>query len=90
MNKYNTELTINERLAIVETEVEQLIIATNKREVGQERILTELLDAKKVMQTVQGEIDKYKGFLGGIVFVMSCLSVFLYKFSGPLVKMLSK
>lgn len=61
-----TDLTINERLAVVESRLD------DNAEVNQE-ILTEL-------KSIRGEINKYKGFIGSIWFVISCLGVFISAF----------
>lgn len=62
----NTERTINERLAVVESKLED-------NEVTNGAILNEL-------KCIRGEINKYKGFIGSVWFVISCLGVFISAF----------
>ncbi len=70
-------MNINERLAVVEVQVEQLIEDSKRREEKQDTILEEL-------KAMREELSRYKGFLGGIAFILSCLGVFFYKFAMPL------
>ena len=58
--------TINERLAVVESQLED-------NETINQKILAELAG-------IRGEINKYKGFIGSIWFVISCLGVFISAF----------
>lgn len=81
---------INERLAVLETQVEQIIDEGHKRESTQDAILTELRELRSKLDLIDKEILKYKGFLGGIVFVFSCLGVFLAKWAMPLFNLVSK
>lgn len=57
---------MNERLAIIETKVEDL-----------EQNHKELL---KLMHEVKDEMTRYKGFLGGIAFLASGVGIFLTLF----------
>lgn len=75
--------SINERLAVVEVQVEQLIEDGGRREEKQDTILEEL-------KALREELNRYKGFLGGIAFVLSCLGVFFYKFAMPLYNMVMR
>lgn len=56
----------SERIAILETEVRAM-------KEHQEDIL-------RCMQNIRDEMTKYKGFIGGIAFVVSCLGVALTVF----------
>jgi hypothetical protein len=58
--------TENERLAVVETEIETL--KDNHKEM------------LKIMHEIKDEMTRYKGFLGGIAFLVSCLGVALTVF----------
>lgn len=58
--------TINERLAVVESKLDENETANNA-------ILKELAG-------IRGEINKYKGFIGSVWFVISCLGVFISAF----------
>lgn len=62
----NTDRTISERLAVVESQLD-----TNEE--TNQKILQEL-------SSIRGEINKYKGFIGSIWFVISCLGVFISAF----------
>ena len=75
---------INERLAVVETQIEQILEEGKKREYTQEEILNELRTTRATISALEGELLRYKGFLGGVTFVLSCIGVFLYKFAMPL------
>lgn len=61
-----------ERLAIIETKVEDL-----------EENHKELL---KLMHEVKDEMTRYKGFLGGVAFIASGIGIFLTVFKDWLVK----
>lgn len=82
--------TTNERLAILETQVEQIIEEGHRREETQAAILKELRTAKDSLNEMRGELLRYKGFLGGIAFVASCIGVFLYKFVLPVYNLILK
>jgi hypothetical protein len=58
--------TINERLAVVESQLEDNVTQN-------EAILAEL-------KCIRGEINKYKGFIGSVWFVISCLGIFISAF----------
>lgn len=77
-----TEFTINERLAVVETEM------TGMKEDAAERkeIQEEMLDQLKQLNYT---INRYQGFIGGVVFVVMALGTFLYKFWEPIWNLLS-
>lgn len=76
-------MNINERLAIVETQVERLVEDASTLDSKQDVILSELKEIRE-------EMSRYKGFLGGIAFVLSCLGVFFYKFAMPVYNMVMK
>ena len=61
-----------ERIAILETEVRAM-------KEHQEDIL-------KCMQGIRDEMTKYKGFIGGIAFVVSCLGIALTVFKEWIIK----
>lgn len=65
--------TINERLAVVEIQVEHLGDA-------QEEVLRKLCEMQATLNEYSSTITKYKGFVGGILFIVSCISAFLVKF----------
>lgn len=57
---------IEERIAVLESKADQ-------NEIDNSAILRELKE-------IRGEINKYKGFIGSIWFVISCLGVFISAF----------
>ena len=63
---------MNERLAIIETKVEDL-----------EDNHKELL---KLMHEVKDEMTRYKGFLGGVAFIASGIGIFLTLFKDWIIK----
>ena len=63
---------INERLAIIETKVEDL-----------EDNHKELL---RLMHEVKDEMTRYKGFLGGVAFIASGIGIFLTLFKDWIIK----
>lgn len=80
-------MSINERLAVVETQIEHMVEAGDRREEKQDEILAELKAAREAAELVQRELNRYKGFLGGATFILSCVGVFLYRFGAPLYKL---
>lgn len=65
-----SERTIGERLSVVEEQVVEM----RKSQDTEDENIKELLDSVKELQA---ELARYKGFLGGIVFVFSCVAAFL-------------
>lgn len=63
---------MNERLAVIETKVEDL-------EANHKELL-------KLMHEVKDEMTRYKGFLGGIAFLASGVGIFLTLFKDWLLK----
>ena len=63
---------MNERLAVIETKVEDL-----------EQNHKELL---KLMHEVKDEMTRYKGFLGGVAFIASGIGIFLTLFKDWIIK----
>ena len=63
---------MNERLAIIETKVEDL-------EANHKELL-------KLMHEIKDEMTRYKGFLGGIAFLASGVGIFLTLFKDWLFK----
>jgi len=63
---------MNERLAIIETKVEDL-----------EENHKELL---RLMHEVKDEMTRYKGFLGGVAFIASGVGIFLTLFKDWIIK----
>ena len=63
---------MNERLAIIETKVEDL-------EANHKELL-------KLMHEVKDEMTRYKGFLGGVAFIASGIGIFLTLFKDWILK----
>jgi hypothetical protein len=55
----------NERIAILETEVRDLRSSVKELEEGRKEVVEKL-------DEIRGELLKYKGFVGGVMFVGSC------------------
>lgn len=72
--------TLNERLAIVETRIEQIAEDGERREETQRLMLESLEKLKDSIEQINNTVSKYKGFIGGIAFVLSCIGVFFSKF----------
>ncbi len=81
---------INERLAVVETQIEQILEDGRSRESTQVEMLKQLRTMQDSITNLEKEILHYKGFLGGIVFLASCIGIFIYKFAVPIVNIFSK
>jgi hypothetical protein len=62
----------NERLAVIETKVEDL-------EANHKELL-------KLMHEVKDEMTRYKGFLGGVAFIASGIGIFLTLFKDWILK----
>lgn len=65
-----TDLTPNERLAVLESELRGL---TSDLHASNNQILTVLKDLRTELAEQKAEMTKYKGFLGGCVFLLSCV-----------------
>jgi hypothetical protein len=63
---------MNERLAVIETKVEDL-------EANHKELL-------KLMHEVKDEMTRYKGFLGGVAFIASGIGIFLTLFKDWILK----
>lgn len=64
------ERTIGERLSVVEEQVSEIKISQEK----ENQDIAKLLESVKELQN---QLEKYKGFLGGIVFVVMCVVSFI-------------
>ena len=74
------EQTINERLAVLEVQIEHIAKQAAAREATQATILSKLDLMQETLVNYEKELTKYRGFLGGIVFIISCLGAFFAKF----------
>lgn len=72
--------TINERLAILETRMEQVLKDGKAREDAQNHLLEEITSLQELITKHNATMEKYKGFIGGILFVVSCIYTFIAKF----------
>lgn len=74
------EHTINERLAVLETKLSN--IEEDQEHYGhmQTAMMTKLDTLTTSITKYELAVTRYKGFLGGVVFILSCLSVFIAKF----------
>lgn len=75
---------IGERVRAVEVHVEQLLEDGLRREEKQEEILVEVKKLSDTVGAIQDELNKYKGFLGGIIWLATAMGVAIYKLAGPL------
>lgn len=73
----NTDLLLSERIAVMETELSHIMEQNRKREEVQVQTAKsiESLDAK--MDGILRMMERYKGFIGGIMFVGSAIFAFL-------------
>ena len=77
-------MKIDERLAIVETRVEQLIEESIKREAAQQGIVARLALLQKSIDDFSRTITHYRGFIGGILFAVGAVGAFIAKFGDML------
>lgn len=82
--------TTEERLAVVETHIEQIREDGKSRQHTQEDILVKIEAVQESIEELEKQLLQYKGFLGGIIFVFSCVGVFLMKWALPLFNLLGK
>lgn len=82
-------MNLNERLVAVETKIEQIIIDRERNEQAQEKMLDTLNDLKDAIDSINSTISRYKGFVGGVFFVLSAIGVFLSKSGWWIWQMLS-
>ncbi len=73
-------MNIGERLVAVETRIGQVVIDGERREDAQREMLDTLKELKESVDDINNTISKYKGFVGGILFVASSVGIFLSKF----------
>lgn len=72
---------LNERLAIVETQIHQILEEGERREALQSAVLTKIEQVQTQLTNLNNDISRYKGFVGGIAFILSCMGVFLTKYA---------
>lgn len=74
---------VGERVAVVETHVEQLLEDGLRREEKQDEILTEVKKLLEAHNKREIEMNRYKGFLGGVVWILTAMGFVLWKFGEP-------
>jgi len=73
-------MSIDSRLAVVETHIDQIQKEGLRRETAQLEILKQIERLQTTVDDLNSTIVKYKGFIGGIVFVVGALGAFAAKF----------
>lgn len=73
-------MSIDSRLAVVETRIEQIVEEGKRRELAQMDMLDKLSTLQDTIDDLNHTISKYKGFVGGIIFVVGAVGAFLSKF----------
>ena len=84
-----TDMTINERLAVLEVKVEQQSEDAVERKAVQEETRDEIAALKESINTLNNTLTRYHGFVGGVLFIISALGIFFYKFLSPILEMFS-
>lgn len=82
--------TINERMAVMEIELQHILKQNAARETAHAETSEKIDDVNKKMDTLLLQLEKYKGFLGGCLFVLSSLWVFIKMVIPYLLKSLGK
>jgi hypothetical protein len=75
--------SVGERVAVVETHVEQLLEDGLRREDTQRETLEEVKALREALTAIKDEMNRYKGFLGGAAWVITAMGVAVWKFAGP-------
>lgn len=84
-----TDMTINERLAVLEVKVEQQADDAIERKAVQQQTRDELAALKESITELNHTLTKYHGFVGGVLFIASAIGIFFYRFLAPIWDMLS-
>lgn len=82
-------MNITERLAVVETEIKNMAAEAQRREEVQKEMLESLKSLNDSVGEITSTINKYKGFVGGVLFILSALGVFISKFGTTLYSLIS-
>lgn len=77
--------TTAERLAILETQADQMIENAARREETQAEILDDVKALSALMHEFRDEMTRYKGMFGGALFIVSGVGMFLAKFGHAIV-----
>lgn len=70
-------MTIEIQVALLEARLNNMEKAADERKEQQDSMAADVKEIKEQMV-------KYKGFIGGFVFMCSCLGAFIYYITGPL------
>lgn len=79
-----TDMTLGERLAVLEVQMDTAMEHADDRADVQNQILQEFKHLKDDLSDIKSQLNHYKGFLGGVVFLASALGMFLYKCGLPI------
>lgn len=71
-------------IAVLETKVDQLMEDGLRREEHITAMRAEVGEMKDAVNEFKAEITKYRGFMGGAVFVITGMGVIVMKFIGPI------
>lgn len=71
-------------MAVVKRDVAQLMADGLRREEKQEEILASVKSLDEKLDAMKAEQDRYKGFLGGVLWVLVAMSATILKFGVPI------
>lgn len=80
-------MQLGERLILVEERIQKLTEGLKRHEDKQDELADAIANVAKAVSSIQKDLEKYRGFAGGVVFLASCIGAFLYKFGEPLIKL---
>lgn len=73
-------MSIDSRLAVVETRIEQIMEVGQRREIAQRDMLDMLASLEEKVDDLNSTISRYKGFVGGVLFVVGAMATFISNF----------
>lgn len=73
-------MSIDSRLAVVETRIEQIMEVGQRREIAQRDMLDMLASLEEKVDDLNSTISRYKGFVGGVLFVVGAMATFISSF----------
>lgn len=76
--------SVEVEVAVVKRDVEQLMQDGLRREEKQEEILQLITALDNKFDALKAEQDKYKGFLGGVLWVLVAMGATILKFGVPI------
>lgn len=77
-------ISLNERLAVLEEKVARVLDDGKAREQAQLDLLDKITTLEAAITKHNTTMEKYKGFIGGVMFVASCISAFVMKFGNSI------